>query len=158
MKLTDYILISRNGNLFKAPITALSSVVCFKSTRDTISSFAEETDLYIDNIVNTYPDTHYSKTEMKSGFSTKESVNSLTANQAYALTSTATNVLKSLSSEEEIDTWRDGQIHECAKLFREEMEAMKKVMKAAVKNENEYPSEYAIPPKVSQLESGTKNG
>jgi len=156
MKLTDYILISRNGNLFKAQITALSSVVCFKSTRDTISSFAEETDLYIDNIVNTYSDTHYSKTEMKSGFSTKESVNSLTANQAYALTSTATNVLKSLSSEKEIDVWRDGQIHECAKLFKEEMEAMGEVMNADAKKH--YPSEYAIPPKVSQLESGTKNG
>ena len=153
MKHTDYILISRNGTLYKARFSALSSVICFKERRNQISSLVEEISSYVQTISDTYSDTHFSKSEMKSEYGSIDFVNSLTANQTYALSSNVTKTIASLSSTQEIRDWLDDQIEKNAKLFVDEMERIQVVMNSNSKSS--YPSEYAILPEVKDLVDGT---
>ena len=143
----DYILISRNGSVYKAKTSALSSVICFRSLSASIEQTYNEVSAYIEDSYNVFGDSHYTKNEMKSEFCTISSINNLTANETYVLKTKATAELNNLKTKSQVDTWKNDTVKSCAGIFIDEFKNIDDIMTCKVK-----PAEdYAKPPKESTL-------
>lgn len=153
MKISDYILISRNGALYKARMNVLSSVVCLKDNASFLSSSIDAVSSFIEDTRAVFSDSHYSKTEMKSDFCTKEEISSLTANKTYVLIPEANAALYPLVTKLSVDTWKTIQSEKCAEVYIDEMDKMRQVMEANAGDHS--PAEYAIVPNVEDLIDGT---
>ena len=129
MNLTDYILVSRNNILYKAKITALSGLYCFKFARDQLSTYLTNISASVDDSAEVYSDSHYTKTEIKEDFCTISSVNNLTANAKYVPIETAENATSSLLTRENIDSWEATQTEYCATLLETEFTRIKDIIK-----------------------------
>ena len=156
MKLNDYILISRNGSLYKAPFYALSSVLCFKDNGKIAEETLNSISSTIENIYLTYNDTHYTKTEMKSTFCESEKIDSMLSNSTYVLTSDANSKLSKLKTKQNIDDWKKAEVVNCAEVFRNEFKALNKIMEAGKSLEDHYAYEYYLLPENKDIVDGTK--
>ena len=155
MNLNDYIIISRNSLVYKAKIELLSSVIAFYFSQNLVSSDFMKLSSTIENTYTTYGDTHYSKSEMKSDFCSKESINNLTANSTYALTSLAKTKLNSLSSKANVDKWCTKEKENCYEVLSKEFLEIDDIMEGfsldGYKAQN-----YAHPPDDKKIESEIK--
>ena len=122
MNIDDYILISRNGTVYKAKISALSSLLFFKETKNEVLEQCSTLSSYIEDSIDEFKDTHYTSNEIKSAFSTKTSINELTSNDKYVLTGkTVTNAISKLSSHDDISiTWHNNILKDNARILYKE--------------------------------------
>lgn len=152
MTKNDYILILRDGNLYKARFSSLSSIVSFIEDKDITIKMASDLSSTIENTANVFQDTHYTKNDMNNTFCTIESIDSLLSNSTYVLSSeaqTKTNDLKTVSN---VNTWFNNILDNCIAVFKKEYMAMKRMM-TINKDGDKKMVDYVHPPKTNILKN-----
>ncbi len=105
MKLADQILISREGKTYRADLQTLSSVMLLNEDYKTLLNKLDELSASIEKLTSDFNDLAYSKSEMRSTFSTIEQISGLTANALYVLSSTAKAETDKLVSKAALSAW-----------------------------------------------------
>lgn len=105
MKLADQILISREGKTYRADLQALSSVMLLNEDHKALLNKLDEISASIEKLTSDFNDLAYSKSEMRSTFSTIEQISGLTDNALYVLSSTAKAETDKLVSKAALSAW-----------------------------------------------------
>lgn len=102
MNNNDYFLISRNNTVYRCPIYALSTVLCFVSEKEKFISEIYELSSTIVDIESFFPLTHYTRSEIKSEFTTKKELDILKENAMYIKKTEANAEVAKLSSKSQV--------------------------------------------------------
>ena len=89
MNLDDYILISRNDNVYKCQIRALSSCFCFIEAKNKLISEIYDLSALMVETEMMFPLSHYTRAEMSNKFYTIEEKEALKEDATYVLKTTA---------------------------------------------------------------------
>lgn len=149
MNLDDCVLLSRDGVLYRTPFSMLSDAICFSFQKEKLSSAIKEAEMNLDNMSNSYSDTHYSKTDMKNDFCSISSINNLTASAKYTLVSTAQTKINEVLSKNDVDNWYKNQLNSCAEVLQNEYSRIGSIMRQTPPDSSM--ADYAIAPTITQL-------
>lgn len=112
--LDSYFLVSRDSILYRANISALSSVIFFKESKDELYDYLKSVEDSIQALTATIDLVLIPREEMKATYTTKESVNELTNNGNYVLCGDAKKAADTLKTNAYISgTWYNDQLDVC---------------------------------------------
>ena len=114
--LDSFFLVKRNGVLYRAKISSLSSIILFDETKKDFYKYLDNLKASIESLTATADTILIPKSEMKANFTPKDTVEELSSNGNYVLTGDATKAIAPLYSNADLsgtNKWYDKQFEVC---------------------------------------------
>lgn len=103
----SYVLVSREGVIYKAKIEALSSIVVTKDEREDFLNYLDELSASLDSLTSSFDTVFYTTTEMKQEFVSKEELSASLWNGTYVTKAEAVLKAQTIKEKAELNDWHN---------------------------------------------------
>lgn len=114
--LDNYILVERGSTVYRAKVSALSSIVLLQETKNDFFKYLDSLSASIQALTSTFDVVLYPRSEMKATFTLKENVSELTSNGNYVLTGAAKAAADTVKKKSDLSAsggWYETQLDKC---------------------------------------------